>query len=167
MGRVNYKKSAMDKKVIFTVLIVITAFGVSCSREDRDTELPQITMSGSNHFPNNCDTVYIGESFYFRARFTDNYELGSYSIDVHHNFDHHSHSTDMTNCPMDPVRIPENPYLFIRQFDIPPGAREYDASQPIEVPAGVDPGDYHLMVRVTDRTGWQAIRGISIKVVER
>jgi hypothetical protein len=157
----------MDRKILLTALILITAFGVACSKEDMDTELPQIIMTSANHFPNNCDTLYIGESFTFRARFTDNQELGSYSIDIHHNFDHHSHSTDISDCPMDPVKAAENPFLFIRQFDISPGLSEYDASQPIQVPAGVDPGDYHLMVRVTDRTGWQAIRGISIKVVER
>jgi hypothetical protein len=37
----------------------------------------------------------------------------------------------------------------------------------IDIPEGVDSGDYHLMVRLTDRTGWQAIRGVSIKVIEK
>lgn len=157
----------MDKTVLLTAILVITAFGVSCSKEDRDTELPEIIMTGAHHFPHNCDTIYAGESFTFRARFTDNHELGSYSIDVHHNFDHHSHSTDMADCPMDPLKTPENPFLYIMQFDIPHGLSEYNASQVIEVPGNVDTGDYHLMVRVTDRTGWQAIRGISIKVAKR
>ncbi len=157
----------MKKIPLLTALLAITAFGISCSKEDRDTELPEIIMTDALHFPNNCDTIYVGESFTFRARFTDNHELGSYSIDIHHNFDHHSHTTDIADCPMDPVKTPENPLLFIGQFDIPSGVSEYEASQVIEVPEDVDTGDYDLMVRVTDRTGWQAIKGISIKVARR
>ena len=139
----------------------------SCSKEERDDELPEIIMSETGHFPQNCDTLYLGESFTFRARFTDNVELGSYSIDIHHNFDHHSHSTEMAECPMDPKKTPVNPFLFIEQFDIPEGKREYDAMQVISIPDDIDHGDYHLMVRLTDKTGWQAIRGISIKIMEK
>lgn len=139
---------------------------VSCEKEDRDTELPVITMDAADHFPQNCDTIYSGESFTFRALFADNYELGSYSINIHQNFDHHSHSTEAVECPMDKVKTPVNPFLFIEQFDIPSGVSEYEAGQVIEVPEDVDTGDYHLMVRLTDRTGWQAIRGISIKVID-
>ena len=150
--------------IIIGLISILLVF--SCEKEERDTELPEIIMTGAGHLPQNCDTVYIGESFTFRALFTDNYELGSYSIDIHHNFDHHSHSTEMADCPMDPVKTPVNPFLFIEQFDIPEGLKEYNASRVIDIPEGVDSGDYHLMVRLTDRTGWQAIRGISIKILE-
>jgi len=152
-------------KLINGLFIFVIILTVSCSREEMDFELPQIIMAGAGHFPRNCDTVYIGEAFTFRALFTDNYELGSYSIDIHHNFDHHSHSTELADCMMEPVKTPVNPFLFIGQFDIPEGKTEYEAEQEIMVPEGVDPGDYHLMVRLTDKTGWQAIRGISIRII--
>ncbi|MGF1585098.1 MAG: DUF4625 domain-containing protein [Bacteroidales bacterium] len=157
----------MNKHRLIIIGLISILLVIACDKEDRDTELPEIIMSGEDHFPHNCDTIYIGESFTLQALFTDNLELGSYSIDIHHNFDHHSHSTDMADCPMDPARAADVPLLYIRQFEIPAGLREYNASQVIEVPEGVDAGDYHLMVRLTDRTGWQAIRGISIKVIER
>jgi hypothetical protein len=35
------------------------------------------------------------------------------------------------------------------------------------VPAGVDDGDYHFMIRLTDEEGWQSIKGISVKLVNR
>nr|WP_229206214.1 DUF4625 domain-containing protein [Dyadobacter fermentans] len=38
------------------------------------------------------------------------------------------------------------------------------ANQQIDVPADIDPGDYHFMIRLTDKEGWQTIRGISIKI---
>ena len=157
----------MGKLKLIITLMVLPAVLLSCSKEERDDELPEIIMSEAGHFPQNCDTLYPGESFTFRARFTDNIELGSYSIDIHHNFDHHSHSTEMAECPMDPKKTPVNPFLFIEQFDIPEGKREYDAMQVITIPADVDHGDYHLMIRLTDKTGWQAIRGISIKIMRR
>jgi hypothetical protein len=34
----------------------------------------------------------------------------------------------------------------------------------IVVPEGVDEGDYHFMVRVTDRAGWQELRSVAIDV---
>ena len=54
-----------------------------------------------------------------KVRFTDNAELGSYSINIHNNFDHHSHSTEVEECNMDPVKEPVNPYVFIQDYDIP------------------------------------------------
>jgi len=156
----------MKKALILFACIFSLIFSVSCENEEKDTELPVIMMNGTEHFPQNCDTVFIGESFTFSARFTDNYELGSYTIDIHHNFDHHSHSTDVADCPAEPVKSATNPFLLIEQLDMPDGINEYDASLTIEIPEGADPGDYHMMVRLTDKTGWQAIRGISIKVVQ-
>ncbi len=155
----------MNRLQLIVALILYTSVLLSCSKEERDDELPEIIMSEAGHFPQNCDTLYLGESFTLRARFKDNVELGSYSIDIHNNFDHHSHSTEMSECPMDPKKTPVNPFRLIEQFDIPEGKREYDAMQVISIPADVDHGDYHLMVRLTDKTGWQAIRGISIKIM--
>jgi hypothetical protein len=155
----------IKERIVLCGLMLMMAFSISCDKEHRDTELPVIHMGGPEHFPHNCDTIIIGRSFAFRALFTDNHELGSYSIDIHHNFDHHSHSTDLADCPMDPDKTANNPFLYIQQFDIPGGLKEYEALQVIDVPEGIDPGDYHLMVRLTDKTGWQAIRGISIKIV--
>ena len=167
MRIINFNTDFMYKHILIITGLLSILLVSSCEKEERDTELPEIIMTGAEHFPQNCDTVYIGEAFTFSARFTDNFELGSYSIDIHHNFDHHSHSTDAADCPMDQVKAPVNPFLFIEQFDIPSGVSEYEASQVIEVPEDVDTGDYHLMVRLTDKTGWQAIRGISIKLVGR
>lgn len=151
--------------IAFFILATIILVAGSCNKEERDDEKPVIDMTQG--FPQNCDTVYRGETFMFRAVFTDNVELGAYSLDIHHNFDHHSHSTELVECPLDPVKQPENPMLFIRQFEIPAGLKFYEAEAEIAIPEDVDTGDYHFMVRLTDKTGWQTIRGISIKIWER
>ncbi|MDD4489299.1 MAG: DUF4625 domain-containing protein [Paludibacter sp.] len=134
---------------------------------ETDDEIPVIDMSSDNAFPQNCVTVYRGESFTFHARFTDNVELGSYSIELHNNFDHHTHSTSVVECELEPVKKAVNPLLFIKEFSIPRGLTEYTASVTIDVPADVDTGDYHFMVRVTDKSGWQTFEGINIKIAKK
>jgi hypothetical protein len=152
-------------------LIVLSCIGflvVSCQKTiEKDTEYPVIDMGGTDHEPANCDTVFRGESFIFSAHFTDNEELGSYTIDIHENFDHHNHSADIDQCTLGPVKNPVNPFLYIQSFSIPDGSIAYTAMQEIAVPPGVDEGDYHFMVRVTDKAGWQSFRALSIKIADK
>ncbi|MBN1925394.1 MAG: DUF4625 domain-containing protein, partial [Prolixibacteraceae bacterium] len=91
----------------------------------------------------------------------------SYSIDIHNNFDHHSHSTDVEECQLSPVKEPENPFLFINEFEIPAGVSNYEANMAINVPDGMDEGDYHFFISLTDREGWRAEKGLSIKIAYR
>jgi hypothetical protein len=155
-------------QVILLILITLMVSVIwSCNKDELDDEMPQIKMNGADHYPQACDTVYVGETFVFNATFTDNVELGAYSLDIHHNFDHHSHSTELVECPLDPVKQAVNPLLLIRQYDIPSGLKNFEAEAEIFVPENVDIGDYHFMVRLTDKTGWQDIRGISFKIWER
>lgn len=137
----------------------------SCQdQEEIDTEYPVIDADFAETFPQQCSILTKGETFTFTARFTDNIQLGSFSIDIHHNFDHHTHSTEVEECDMAPVREPENPLLFIRNYPIPEGQQEYVAEFEMEIPEDVDSGDYHLMILLTDHEGWQTIRGLSIKI---
>ncbi len=152
--------------IVFMIMLMAAAW--ACSKEDIDDEPPVIIMSEPHHSPQPCDTVYAGETFMFRATFTDNEELGAYSIDIHHNFDHHSHSTDYEECELDPTKDPtDDVFLFIETYTIPDGQITYDAEVPIEVPENADPGDYHLFVALTDKEGWQTIKGFGIKVAGR
>lgn len=150
---------------------IILAFGIislalSCSKESEtvDTEYPVIDANYAEAFPQQCGTVLRGGTFVFRAAFSDNVALGSFSLDVHDNFDHHSHSTEVEACDMGPVKVPENPFKYIKSFDIPGSPKTYEARVEIAVPEDIDPGDYHFMVRVTDREGWQSLRGLSITI---
>ncbi|KAA6438440.1 DUF4625 domain-containing protein [Dyadobacter flavalbus] len=150
----------------FILLTVIALFTVACDKDEPtvDTAYPVIDATAAGTFPVQCSTVKRGEKFTFRAAFSDNMALGSYSLDIHHNFDHHTHSTEVSDCSTDPVKKPVNPFLLIKSFDIPENQRAYTATQEIEVPADIDPGDYHFMIRLTDKEGWQTLRGISIKI---
>jgi hypothetical protein len=148
-------------------LLTVIALAAGCSKnndEQVDTEYPVIDLSASNAFPQQCGVVKRGESFTFRARLSDNMQLGSVSVDVHNNFDHHSHSTEVNECQMEAVKTPVNPYLLIRSFPIAEGSKEVEINETIAVPADVDPGDYHFLIRLTDKEGWQTLKGISIKI---
>jgi len=152
------------KQFIFLAVFISVVSACEKNGPKIDTEYPQIQTSASGTFPIQCSTVKRGETFVFKATFTDNIQLGSYSLDIHHNFDHHTHSTEVSDCDTDPIKKPVNPFLFIKSFDIDANQMRVEASQQIQVPVDVDPGDYHFMIRLTDREGWQTIRGISIKI---
>lgn len=153
-------------KSLITLLISLLALA-SCSSDNNeiDTEYPVIDISASNAFPIQCSEITLGQKITFRARFTDNSALGSYSLDIHHNFDHHTHSTEVNNCIADPIKKPVNPMLYINSVTIPNGEKSYEAVQEITIPTDIDPGDYHFMIRLTDKEGWQTIKGLSIKIL--
>jgi hypothetical protein len=162
----------MKNSTIIFILVLSIIVIHSCKEDDIDKEKPFIDLSIQDAFPVNCDTLYFGESFTMRVRFADNAELGSYSIDLHNNFDHHSHSTEVEECNMDPVKEPVNPYVFIQDYDIPAGLNEYVTDIMITLPSSdvnglYDEGDYHFFISLTDAEGWSAQKGLSVKMVRR
>lgn len=154
-------------------LIPLVAFFISCESDNEvDKEQPQIDISTLDAFPVNCDTLYFNETFILKVRFTDNVELGSFSIDIHNNFDHHSHSTEVAECNLNPVKEPVNPYVVIQDYDIPGGLSDYTTNLSIKLPSQnsngkFDEGDYHFFISLTDKEGWSAQMGLSIKMVYR
>lgn len=147
--------------------LLLSVFFSNCSKDQSepiDTIYPEVNMEFAAAFPKQCTVVKRGEQFLFKALLGDNKELGSLSIDIHHNFDHHTHSTELVACEMSPVKQAVKPFLLIKNVVIPVGLKSYEVSAQIEVPADVDPGDYHFMIRLTDKEGWQTIKGLSIKI---
>ncbi len=161
-------------RIIIPFLLLI--FFNSCGKDDEiDKVKPVIDLTIQDAFPVNCDTLYFGEPFTFKALFSDNAELGSFkafSMDIHNNFDHHSHSTEVTVCTLGPKKDPVNPFLFIEDYDIPLGLTEYETSVSISIPVSdgenlYDEGDYHFFISLTDKEGWSAQKGLSIKMLHR
>lgn len=137
----------------------------SCSKaDDNDTEKPVVNLDGIDAFPQPCDTLHRGQTFTFRANFTDNVELGFYNLELHNNFDHHTHGSHQETCPTDPDKEPVNPFYFNQTYEIPSGSQSYDAEVQVTIPSDVDTGDYHFMVKVTDINGWSAWQSVSVKI---
>ena len=147
-------------------LLAVALLAAACGT-DTDQEMPVITAEGVPAQPSECDAYAAGDTIHFCYRFTDNVELGRYNIEVHGNHDHHTHSSAASDCPPDDDDEHEavDPWVFNQDYDIPAGTRDYTARQDIVVPHGKDPGDYHFMVRLTDRAGWQQLHSIAIKLV--
>lgn len=137
----------------------------ACSRDEDNKDLDKpVIETGSGAMPQNCQVYAKGEDIPFRYTFTDNDGLGNYNIEIHHNFDHHTHSTDAGDCQLDDKKKPINPWVYNQDFPIPKNTLRYDANVDIPIPAGIDPGDYHFMIRVTDKSGWQELKAVSIKI---
>ncbi|MEJ7560014.1 MAG: DUF4625 domain-containing protein [Pedobacter sp.] len=155
------------KKQLLCLSLSALLFTSACKKEEAaiDTEYPVIDISTAAAFPKQCSTVKRGESFTFKAVLSDNTTLGSVSVDIHHNFDHHTHSTEVAACDMASVKTPVKPFLLIQSYPIPSGMASFETNQRIDIPADIDPGDYHFMIRLTDKEGWQTIKGLSIKII--
>ena len=160
----------MSKHFKIIAIIVFSGLIFSCTEDDdKDDIKPVIDLLS---FPLNCDTLYFNETVVLRFKLTDNKELGSFNINIHHNFDHHSHSTEVTECNLSPKKEPVNPFVFIQDFVIPEGQTEYQFEEAITIGEGdengkFDTGDYHLFLRLTDKTGWPIQKGLSIKLLNR
>ncbi|RZL14675.1 MAG: DUF4625 domain-containing protein [Pedobacter sp.] len=156
----------MKNKHLYLSLLFLGSIFSACKKEENiDTTYPEISSSTTDAFPIQCSTLKRGEKFVFKATFSDNVELGSTSIDIHHNFDHHNHSTEVNSCDMEPIKLPVNPFLLIKTFPIAAGQKSYSINEELTVPLDVDPGDYHFLIRLTDKAGWQTIKGVSIKII--
>lgn len=82
-------------------------------------------------------------------------ELGNFNIEIHINFDHHTHSTSATECTLGPKKSPINPWVFNQSQKIPAGKKSFETKLDITIPEEIDTGDYHFMIRLTDKAGWQ------------
>lgn len=153
-----------------TVMIGITTHLSSCSSDEENTvvndqEKPKIE-DGTLPNPIDCQNYKRGETIPFRYTFTDNVELGNFNIEIHNNFDHHSHSTSAGDCPLEDKKTPVNPWVYNQDQPIPTGSTHYEAKVDINIPTDIDTGDYHFMIRVTDKAGWQDLKAVSIKITK-
>lgn len=153
------------KKISATLFLLCALSGCGDSDDEKkDMEKPVITDLGVEACPQDCQSFKRGEEMQFCYLFTDDVELGSYNIEVHNNFDHHTHSTSAVECPMEDKKSPVNPWIYNEDYAIPAGSTHYEAHQFITVPEDVDCGTYHFVIRVTDQAGWQQIRSVSIRI---
>ena len=170
------------KKIIFMsfMMALITIFTLSftaCSNDDdKDMTPPVISDQGITANPINCQQYHPGDIIPFHYVMIDNQELGNFNIEIHNNFDHHSHSTEaddhdheMSECDDDDEHEHEHSdgkaWVYNQDFTIPAGQRQYDARVDIQIPNDINPGDYHFMIRLTDRAGWQQLHAVAIRVL--
>lgn len=161
--------------LLATILLSVFILGVTaCGSDDdggngKDMTYPVISTEGITANPIDCQVYHRGDVIPFCYLFTDDMELGAYNIEIHSNFDHHTHSHSSVECHHDHEEEeadtePANPWVFNRSYIIPAGQRSYKAQLDIPIPADITPGDYHFMVRLTDRAGWQQLHAVAIEI---
>ena len=176
----NSKILSLTLALISAVALGFTACGGD--DDDRDMTPPVISDEGITANPVNCQVYHRGEVIAFHYIFSDNQELGNYTIEIHSNFDHHSHSTEgdhdgENECDDDhdggghhdgDVDDHNEGQAWNKTFSftIPSGLTRFEARQDLQIPADAKPGDYHFMIRLTDRAGWQQLTAVAIKIEE-
>lgn len=143
------------------VLFVAAVFLTSCSSDDDaapDTQKPTISIVE----PHNDEEIAPGGELHFEAVFTDNVELESYKIEIHDDFDDHTHAQLKSSHDL-------NPWSYEEVFQIPEGQTNFEAIQHIDIPSmfngeAISEGIYHLGVYVTDTSGNEEQAFVSIHI---
>jgi hypothetical protein len=136
------------KTIIRFSIICLTAMCVltvnSCKDENGDTTKPVINLIE----PEDDDLLQIGDEYgvHFEAEFEDNEMLASYKVDIHPNFDNHSHA--VTKGEAETVD-----FNFEQSWDISGKKNTSVHHHEIIIPENATPGHYHLMVYCTDAAG--------------
>lgn len=151
---------------IVVLFLLLTFASCSSDDEEKDIEKPHITLSYADGFPQACTELRKGTTYIFRAMVSDNDALASFSIDIHHNFDHHTHDDQLAECEHAPIKNPVSPFIFMESYPIEGNLSSYEITAEITIPNDVDTGDYHCQYSVIDRTGWQSRTSVDIKIVE-
>jgi len=161
-------------------LVFVLVF-TACSDDEKDTAKPSILGVGTASSvvnPVNCQLYHRGDTIHFFYVFEDDTELGSFNIEVHDNSDHHSHSTESNDHNQESgecthseehhhdadEHAAEQHWVYNQVFEIPAGQRRYEARVDIPIPLNIAEGDYHFMIRVTDRSGWMQLKALAIMI---
>lgn len=168
----------MKKQITWSLAVALVAtvsiVFVSCENKNKDLTPPSVSQT--DFLPANCDIYYLGDTIQVHFTCTDDTELGNFNIEIHNNFDHHTHSTEAEDCDEGEEHNHgeeehhdedvEGAWVFNQDYAIPAGLKEYTAHIEIPVPKDILDGDYHFMLRLTDRAGWQTIKAVAIDIIK-
>jgi hypothetical protein len=147
------------KKIIKFSFICLTAMfflvPTSC-KEDSDTTKPVIELIE----PEDDDILQIGDvnGVHLEMKLSDNEALASYKIEIHPNFDGHSHAQAR--------EVSETvDFTFDVSWNDIRGKKNADIHHhEIKIPENATPGHYHLMVYCTDVAGNESHVAIDVEL---
>jgi hypothetical protein len=130
-----------------SLLVLAILAGCDSSNETIDTSAPTIELAD----PLSGESFAAGDAVHFEASFTDDIELGVYKIDIHNNFDGHSHGR-IAKSTEDPGLLK---WSFSQSFDFDPGLKNSDVHlhDELEIPLNTMAGPYHFIVSAVDASG--------------
>ncbi|MDR0725866.1 MAG: DUF4625 domain-containing protein [Prevotellaceae bacterium] len=145
------------KTIIKFSIICLTAISfltfTGCDKnEESDTTKPVIKLIE----PEEDDVLKIGADVHFEAEFEDDKMLASYKVNIHPNFDGHSHA--VTKGETETVD-----FEFEKSWTIS-GKNTSIHHHEIVIPENATPGHYHLMVYCTDAAGNESYIAVDIEL---
>ncbi len=157
-------------KLIIPVVLVLSFLAACVKDDDKEILPPEIEIIS----PWYCDTIYFNEPVTYRFKIIDKSEvgLGNFSMDIHNNFNQHSHGSHIS-CAMDPQKNPVNPYEEVWIVSLPDNEYEYLLEMEITMPLMKDDthehdqGDYHFHIYLTNAEGYQTFTSLDVKLLKR
>lgn len=129
-----------------SLLLIIGVLGlIACKKEKKeefDKEKPSIAIIK----PTNNQVVKGNENLQIEVKFTDNMNLSQYKLEIHPNFDGHTHGKTEGEITI--------PWEWDTIVNI--SGKEHIARFSIKVPSNVKAGKYHFMAMCTDAVGYEA-----------
>lgn len=128
-------------------MLAVSALFVSCSddEKDSDTTKPVINLIE----PEEGAVLKPGSTIHFEMDLEDNVMLGSYKVEIHSNFDGHTHDTKAEAGNTEETV----PFAFNKSWDVSGLKNTHIHHHEIEIPANAKEGNYHLMVYCADAAG--------------
>ena len=125
------------RKHAVLLLAGFTGLLAACKKTDKDKPTFSISTPADS-------SVYIaGQTIPFTASFADNEALSQYKIDIHDNFDGHSHEKYIAKIWTQ---------IFIENMS----GTEFNENRTIQIPDSTAAGWYHFLVTVVDEAGNQS-----------
>jgi hypothetical protein len=134
------------KKIKFLAVIITVLLLQACSN---DSEKPVITINE----PTNGETFDVGDEIHVDFNITDNDELNQFKIDIHGSHDGHTHGKLAEILPAFDTIIIENI-----------SGNSINRHIHIDIPNGVWPGPYHVIIYATDKSGNENMEEVDITI---
>ena len=157
----------MKKTMFFILSLALVSFSFQSCGSDDDDDKPTI----SNLEPTEGEKLQIGKGIHFEADIASNHGLKSYKIDIHNNFDGHTHTRGIENDSVaysftktwttdktdgESLLGKKNTNLHHHEIIIP---------TMIEVNGKLEPtkaGKYHFILYVVDQEGYETMQARNI-----
>ncbi len=159
-------------KYIAFYSILSSLFLTSCTSGDDnvDTEPPVIILNA----PVEGAKLEAGKDIHFDMDLTDNVALGTYNVDIHDNFDGHTHgkgvsiqSIEVRHDDHDHENDSRKAFKFNRTWDDIFGKKNDHVHQhDIVIDKDAKRGNYHFVVKVVDKAGNQSMVFRNIEIVD-
>lgn len=157
------------KTLKYIAIVALVSAFTSCSSDDNssvDTEKPVIILNA----PGEGAKLEAGKDIHFDMEVSDNVALGSYNIDIHNDFDGHTHSL-VAMAEEDHDHEDENehrtPFQFNKTWDNIKGKKNDDVHHhEIVIPTDAKRGNYHFVVKLLDQAGNQQMVYRTVEIVD-